>query len=93
MKLKKIGVLSSGINTAIYAALLGLLVGVMFALVSLLGAGFGGEGAGAMAGMGVFAAILFPIFYGAAGFVGGVIGAFFMNLAFRITGGLELHLE
>lgn len=92
MKMRKVGVLSLAINTAIYAGLLGLLVGVLFAGMSLMGVASGAEGAGVLAGVGVMAAVLFPLFYAAAGFIGGLIGALFFNLALKITGGLELDL-
>lgn len=94
MKLKKIGVLSMGVNTAVYAGLLGVLIGVMFALISLMGAGASSmEGAGMLASFGLLSVIIFPILYGIFGFIGGVIGALFMNIAYKITGGQELEME
>jgi hypothetical protein len=94
MKLKKIGVLSMGVNMAVYAGLLGVLIGVMFALFSLLGAGASNvEGAGMLASFGLLSVIIFPIVYGIAGFIGGVIAALFLNIAYKITGGLELDLQ
>jgi hypothetical protein len=94
MKLKKIGVLSMGVNTAVYAGLLGVLIGVMFALFSLMGAGASNmEGAGMLASFGLLSVIIFPIVYGIFGFIGGVIGALFLNIAYKITGGQELEME
>lgn len=95
MKLKKIGVLSLGINFALFGVLLGLLSGLGIALVSLLGAGATGDGGVALvgAGMGLLAIVIVPISYGAIMFISGVIGALIYNLVFKVSGGLELDLE
>lgn len=92
MKMHKVGVLSLALNFAIYTGLLGLLFGVLFAGMSLMGMGSGVEGAGILAGAGVMAVVLFPLLYAVVGFIGGLIAALFFNIALRITGGLEMDL-
>lgn len=94
MRIKRLGVLSFGLNFAVYLALFGFVAGLMISLVSMLGgAAVGGEGAALLAGMGVLSIILLPISYGVVGFIGGLVAALFLNFAFRLTGGLELDLE
>jgi len=71
---------------------LGKVLGILYALLSLLVIpvflfsprnGFGG---------GVFVVML-PIFYGIAGFIGGVICAFVYNICAGIVGGIEVDVE
>src|SRR5687767_11262363 len=42
---------------------------------------------------GVGMAIAAPIFYGTAGFLSGLIGAWLYNLTTRFTGGMEIEFE
>jgi hypothetical protein len=93
MKIKRFGVLSMGLNFGIYLALFGLVAGLLIALGSMLGGGLMGEGGGMMAGMGLLAVIIIPILYAIIGFIGGLLAALFMNVAFSITGGLEIDLQ
>jgi hypothetical protein len=98
MMLRRIGVLSLGKIMGILYALIGLLVGGMMALISLLGLVIPQQqNAGdAMMGMlfgGVAALIFLPIFYGAIGFVGGIIMAFLYNLVAGMVGGLEFEFD
>jgi len=96
MRLNKVGVLSAGKVSGLLYALLGLIVGAIFALLSLVGAGaaLGGEEGGAALGFlfGVGAIIFLPIFYGIMGFVGGMIMAALFNLVAGISGGLEVDI-
>ena len=94
MVLKRIGVLSVGrMFGGIYAAG-GLLVGAVFALVSVLGATFQGNGNMLPgAGLGVAAVILSPLIYGAIGFIGGAIMAALYNLFAGLFGGIELEIS
>jgi hypothetical protein len=101
MVIRRIGVLSLAKIHGVLGVGIGLLVGLMFALFSLLGGGAmmasgaegGGAGAGMMMGMGLGAVIIFPIFYGIACFIGGLIGAWLFNLAAGFVGGLELETQ
>jgi hypothetical protein len=92
---RRLGVISVGrIYGAIMAAV-GLLIGFFFALASLVGAGLAArEGSGALGALfGVGAIVLFPLLYGAMGFVGGVMGAAFYNLFAGMVGGVSVELE
>ncbi len=97
MVLKSIGVASCAkLMGAMYAAI-GLILGAMFALLSVLGAGLAaaaGDG-NAFFGMifGVGGIIFLPIFYGVLGFIGGAITAVVYNVVAGLAGGLELELE
>jgi len=85
---------------ATYAAL-GLLIGLMFAAFSMVGAGIAsaareGEGGGLPAGLGalfgVGAIIIAPIFYGVCGLIFGAIGAALYNLFAGMVGGVEIEV-
>ena len=102
MVIRKIGVLSLGKVMALMYAGIGLVIGVLYALFAVVGGGammaMGGEegaalGGGMMMGMGLAAVIVLPILYGVFGFIGGIISAFFFNLAAKYAGGLELEVQ
>ncbi len=94
-----IGVLSLAKMMAVLYAFIGLFFGAIMSLVALLGvagsAAAGGDSGGGLMGMlfGVGAIIIFPIFYGCLGFVGGLIMAPLYNLVAKIVGGIELELS
>ena len=85
---------------AFYAAI-GLIVGILVALVAMaglsLGAAFQQEGSALapFVGMllGVGAIVFLPILYGVLGFIGGLIGAFLYNAAAGMVGGLEIDVS
>lgn len=94
---RQVGVLSLGkIGAAVYAAL-GLLVGFMFAIISLLGglASLRQSAGGAAFGMifGVGAIIIFPIFYACVGAIVLMILGAVYNLVAGTIGGLELEVD
>src|SRR5919112_14713 len=99
MVITKIGVVSLGKVLGVTYALLGLLVGGCFALISLAGAGIASHAGsdetpaflGAMFGVG--AVIFLPIFYGLMGFIGGLIGAVIYNVVAGMIGGVELDVS
>lgn len=97
MVLKRIGVMSCGRVLGALYALMGLVIGGFFTLFSLIataiGVSSGAEDAWIGAFLGVGAVVLFPLFYGVLGFLGGLLGAFFYNLVAANIGGLELQLE
>lgn len=102
MVIRKVGVLSLGKLMAVMYAGIGLVLGGLYALFAVLGGGammaMGGEsdsalGGGMMIGMGLAAIVIAPIFYGLLGFIGGIISAFFFNLAAKYTGGLDLEVQ
>ena len=98
MVLKKVGVLSCGKVLGILYALLGLLIGAVVSLLSIVGAAIGsanGESAEAFLGLlfGVAAIVAMPLLYGGMGFIGGLITAALYNLVAGFVGGLEVELE
>jgi len=76
-------------------AFLGLIIGALFTLISLVAAPFAREGSphfmGAMFGVG--AIIILPIFYGIIGGIGAAIGALLYNLVASWVGGLEVDIS
>lgn len=98
MLIRKVGVLSLAINSAVIGAIAGLVIALVFLL---FGSAFmtmmqtthsaGLEGSAFGAGMGVIGLVLFPIMYAVFGFIGGAIYALIFNLAARITGGLQIE--
>lgn len=101
MVIRRIGVLSLGKILGVLYGGMGLLVGLGFAVFLLLGGGAlmasgeeGAAAAGAMGmGMGLVLAIAAPLFYGAMGFIGGVLTALLFNLAAGAVGGLEIETQ
>ncbi len=100
LKINRVGVVSLGKLLGILYALFGFIAGIFITLISLIGVAFSSAFADAGTGMplfgllfGVGAIIFLPIFYGIMGFIGGVITAFFYNLAAKFAGGLELETE
>ena len=96
MTIKSIGVLSAGKVMGILYALLGLIFGGLFTLLSLAGfAASGGDqqaGAGALI-FGAGAIIILPIFYGVMGFIGGLLMALLYNVVASLAGGLEIEFD
>jgi hypothetical protein len=93
--IKRFDVMSCGIMLGALYVFVGLIVGGIFFLFSLVGIAAGGGGEAAMGGLigGVGAIILFPLIYGAMGFIGGIIGAVLYNLVAGVVGGIRMDLE
>jgi len=95
MELRKIGVLSMGRISAWIYGIMGLIFGLLFSLITLLGMVVGGgynDRSGILGlffGLGAF--VIFPIFYAILGFLCGLLTAFIYNLVARYSGGLELE--
>jgi hypothetical protein len=93
MVLRRIGILSLGKFLAFLYGLMGLFIGALASLASLLGAAWVHQGpAGAFLGIGVVAIIAFPLFYGLLGFIAGIISAALFNLVASMVGGIEIEL-
>ena len=102
MRLNRIGIGSAAkLSGAMYGAM-GLIFGVVFGLLSLLGMGLASQFAAdspeappAFLGplFGVGAIILFPLLYGVMGLIIGAISAALYNLFARMVGGLEVELQ
>lgn len=93
---RRIGVLSLAKITGMLYAILGLVIGACFSLVSMLGsafapkeAGFGGMGMM----LGVGAIVVLPIVYGLIGFISSLIGAAIYNMLASWVGGVEVDLQ
>lgn len=103
MVLRRVGVLSVGKVMGALYALLGLIIGAIYALfailIGLIGASTASNSGDALIGgaggvvFGVLSIILFPIFYGILGFIGGIISAFLYNIIARAVGGVELEMD
>ncbi len=95
--ISRIGVLSLAKMLAVLYAFLGLFLGGVLSLFSLMGAALGGasrDSGGVVAMLfGVGAVIILPIVYGCLGFIGGLIMAALYNLVAKVMGGLEIELS
>ena len=98
--IKRIGPGSAFKVGLVVYAFLGLVIGVIFAFVSMIAgsvaetAGRGGIPLHAFGlGFGVGSIIFFPIFYGLIGGVFAALGALMYNLAAGWVGGLEVDVE
>ena len=101
LRIKRLRVLSvAKVVGGIYAAL-GLLAGALFALFTFFAAVIGFSAAEEFVAGGILGAlflalvmlIFVPVFYGAIGFVAGVIAAFAYNLLAGRIGGIEVEVE
>lgn len=93
VRLRSIAVMSSAKICAVVHAAIGILVGVIFLLVGIVGAAFApAQQKLGMLGI-VVMAVLMPVFYGVLGFVMGALWAFVYNFAASAIGGLELEFE
>ncbi len=98
MVLKRVGILSVAKVLGVLYAVIGVVIGFVFSIVSLLGAFAGSMGHGGPepllgALFGVGAIVMLPIMYGVIGFVGGLLSAAVYNGLARSIGGIELELE
>ncbi|HJR60070.1 MAG TPA: hypothetical protein VJ813_11745 [Vicinamibacterales bacterium] len=95
MIVKKVGVFSVAKIYAAIAAAMGVLIGLGFALASVVGAGLAETSEAAFLGpmLGVGAVIVLPIIYGCMGFVGGAITAALYNVFAGMVGGVRLEME
>lgn len=92
MILRRIDPLSLAKILGLLYAILGFLFGAIISLAALAGSlGQGDDGfLGVLMGLG--AVLFIPLFYGAIGFVGGLVTAFLYNLLSRVVGGVKLDL-
>ncbi|MEK6967438.1 MAG: hypothetical protein AABX51_02290 [Nanoarchaeota archaeon] len=97
---KKIDVLSTAKLYGVMMGLIGLVIGIIWALLALLAATVLGTavrqpGLGASIGglLGLAMIIFFPLVYGGIGFVAGALGAIGYNFISGFVGGIELELE
>jgi hypothetical protein len=101
MVIRRVGVMSLAKVMGVLYGGLGLVIGICFALFSVLGGGAmmasgqdgSGAGGGMMMGMGLGMAIFAPIFYGVVGFIGGLLTGWLYNLAAGFAGGVEIETQ
>jgi hypothetical protein len=95
MVIKRVGVLSlAKVSGALYA-LMGLIFGGIFSLISIAGSAFAGADKSGFGGMmfGAAAVIIFPICYGLLGFIGSLIAGALYNVIAGMVGGIELEMQ
>ena len=91
-RVRRLGVLSTAAVSAVLHGLLGVLVGVTVAAVSLAGRRLPLPAPlGPLAG--VVALVAAPVAYAAVGFAFGALLAVVYNVAARLTGGVKVRLE
>jgi|SRR3989344_5094561 len=93
---KRIGVWSVAKLEAVLMAIMGLIFGVIYFVMSLiigaLGLGNGDAASfGLLAGLGVLGIIFLPIFYGLLGLVMGALSAWLYNVIAGWIGGIEIE--
>jgi hypothetical protein len=95
VRIKRIDPMSLGKFSGVLLAVVGLIVGVLFALASLVGMAGVGGGRGGLFGLifGVGAIVFVPIIYGIAGFLGGLIQGYVYNIAAGLMGGIDITVE
>ncbi len=98
MILRRVGPMSCGKITGALYACLGLFVGLLFALLALVGSSASATDAfgalpflGAIFGVGAIAIV--PLLYGVIGFLGGLIGAAIYNRLAGLLGGIEVEFQ
>jgi hypothetical protein len=97
--IRRFDVLSVGKIMGATYGLLGLIFGLIFSFLAILGAtaglaaGNGGEDAVFGFFFGAGAIIFLPIFYGFMGFVAGIVGSAIYNLVAGFAGGIQVELD
>lgn len=94
MIVRKVGPLSCAKIAGVIYAILGLVFGALFSLISATGLAVRGL-AGTPMGVvfGTAAVIVLPIFYGCIGFLVTLLGAWLYNLVAGFVGGIEIEVE
>lgn len=95
MIVKRVGPVSFARVAGTLYAVLGVFIGCIVSLAALVGAASSNSarGAGLGALLGVGAIVVFPILYGALGFLFTLIGAWLYNLVAGWVGGVEVELQ
>src|SRR5262245_4716714 len=92
---KRVGVFSVGKVVGVLYALVGLILGVLFSMLSLAGIATSGLNTGISSefvGVGVGVIVILPLLNGATGFIAGIILAAFYNMLESIIGGIEVEI-
>ena len=96
MIVTRVGPWSIGRIYGAISATFGLLIGLVFAAVSIVGGSLGTNddmpvGLGAMFGIG--AVVFLPVFYGLIGLLGGALAGLLYNLFAGMVGGVEMDVK
>ncbi|WP_298670433.1 hypothetical protein [uncultured Methanofollis sp.] len=96
-EIKHLGIFSVAKISGVLYLIIGLIVGFIFALLSLLGMVAPGGAGMATAGLGGIALLImtffFAIFYGILGFIIGGLFAWLYNIAAAWVGGIEMEIR
>lgn len=92
MVIKRINAVSCAKVMGLLYAILGFLFGGCMALVSLAGGFASSKAAGPLAAFGLGAVILFPLIYGALGFIMTWIAAAIYNVLAGVVGGVQVEV-
>ena len=90
--IKRFGVLKMAGFMGLYSAFIGLVFGILFFLLSFLPSASLYTSLLGISG-GALSIIILPLIYGVFGFVGGLIFTPIMNLALKITKGINFSVE
>ena len=96
MIVRRIDPLSLGKVSGVLYAAIGLIIGGIVSLVSIVGGALAqDDGSSGVFGMvfGAAAIIILPIFYGVFGFIGSLIAAALYNVVASAVGGVEVDLQ
>lgn len=98
MVIRRISPLSAGKLFGALYAIMGFLIGIVFAIIGMAGAAAGmsnESGAGALPGMifGVGAIVILPLFYGVLGFVMTAFTAWLYNIMAGMVGGIQIEVD
>ncbi len=93
-RLRNVNPIQCAIVSAVLYAVLGAIAALFFApVMSIMTSHLPSGTPRVAAGFSMGTLILFPIFYGVLGFIGGIVTAFLYNLVARWTGGVEVTLD
>lgn len=94
MTIKRIAPVSAAKIAGTLYAITGLFIGILTSLASLIGASLfnGTSFAGFGSVIGIGAVIVFPLFYGALGFVTTLAGAWMYNVLAGMVGGVQVEV-
>ena len=95
MIVKSVGALSLGKVLGVMYLGIGVIIGAVFSAITAMGFAFGAQEEAGLVGLlfGLGAILIFPIFYGACGLVGGIVGAAIYNVVSSIIGGVEIDVQ
>jgi hypothetical protein len=100
VEIRRVGILSLALMLGLLYTALGLILGLIFACITLFGVAsfaasmeeLAGIGGGGVLVAGLYA-ICFPILYGVIGFISGAVIGLLYNLIAGIAGGIKIELR